>query len=80
MEMTGCRPGEALALRWNDIGGRIAITRRLSGREIVTGTKGGRDRHIPVLEPLRADLAALRELSSDRVDDHIFRTTAGRHW
>jgi integrase len=80
MEMTGCRPGEALALRWIDIGRRIAITRRLSGKQIVTGTKGGRERNVPVLAPLRADLTALRELSGDRADDHLFRTSAGRHW
>ena len=80
MEMTGCRPGEALALRWTDVGRRIAITRRLSGRQIVTGTKGGRERDVPVLAPLRADLTALRELSGDLANDHLFRTSAGRHW
>lgn len=61
MAMTGCRPGEALALRWSDVGARIAIARRLSGKQIVGGTKGGRDRSVPVLAPLQADLSALRE-------------------
>ncbi len=42
MELTGCRPGEALGLRWSDIGDRIAIVRRLSGRDVVEGTKAGR--------------------------------------
>jgi integrase len=80
MEMTGCRPGEALALRWCDIDRRIAITHKLSGREIVEGTKTGRHRGVPLLPPLRADLDELRDRSGDSVDDYIFRTPAGRHW
>lgn len=79
MEMTGCRPGEALGLRWSDVGDRIAIVRRLSGEELVAGTKGGGERLVPVLRPLRSDLAALRELSGDRADDFLFRTSTGRH-
>lgn len=80
MAMTGCRPGEALGLRWSDFGGRLSIVRRLSGSEIVAGTKGGEGRHVPVLAPLRADLAALREASEDAEDQHLFRTSARRHW
>lgn len=80
MEMTGCRPGEALALRWRDIGDRIAIGRALSGREIVERTKTGVDRSVPVLRPLRSDLAALRERSGGSADDYVFSTPAGRHW
>ncbi len=80
MEMTGCRPGEALALRWRDVGSRISIARRLSGSEIVERTKDGRDRRVPVLAPLGADLSALRELSGDGADDHVFRTANRRHW
>jgi integrase len=80
MKMTGCRPGEALALRWLDVGARISITRRLSGRQIVSGTKNGRDRSVPVLAPLRADLEDLRAVSGDSAADHVFHTTAGRHW
>jgi integrase len=81
MEMTGCRPGEALALRWEDIGpSRIRIYRTLSGKKIVDGTKTGRDRTAPLLNPLRSDLAALRELSGDPADAHVIRTPAGGHW
>jgi integrase len=79
-EMTGCRPGEALALRWKDIGSRIAICRALSGKEIVDRTKTGRDRSVPALPPLRHDLAALREVTGDSADAPLFRTSAGRHW
>jgi integrase len=83
MAFAGCRPGEALALRWSDIGSRIAISRRLSGREIVGGTKGGRDRSAPILAPLGSDLAELRvaELREAGADsDYLFRTSTGRHW
>ncbi|HEX5763880.1 MAG TPA: site-specific integrase [Solirubrobacterales bacterium] len=80
MAMTGCRPGEALGLRWSDVGSRIAIVRRLSGKEMIRGTKGGPDRRVPVLAPLRSDLAALRDLSGDAPGDFLFRTRVGRHW
>lgn len=79
MEMTGCRPGEALGLRWSDIGERIAIVRRLSGKDIVEGTKTGRHRSVPLLGPLRADLDQLRRLSGDDASEYVFRTPAGRH-
>jgi integrase len=80
MAMTGCRPGEALALRWRDIEGRVAIGHGLSGKQIVDRTKTEEDRVVPLLSPLRADLAALRERSGDSADDFIFRTPAGEHW
>lgn len=80
MEMTGCRPGEALALRWRDIGERIAIERALSGREIVERTKTGVGRSVPILRLLRSDLAALRERSGAGADDYVFSTPTGSHW
>jgi integrase len=80
MEMTGCRPGEALVLRWRDIGQRIAIACALSGREIVDRTKTGAGRNLPVLRPLRFDLTTLRERSGASADDYVFSTPAGRHW
>lgn len=80
MAMTGCRPGEALALRWEDIGSRIAIVRRLSGKEIVDGTKTSVDRSVPLLPPLRSDLALLRRHSGDAAGDYVLSTPAGDHW
>jgi integrase len=80
MAMTGCRPGEALVLRWSDVGRQIAISRRLSGREILAGTKNGCDRVVPLLPPLAADLSALRVRSGDHAEEWIFRTAAGGHW
>lgn len=80
MEMTGCRPGEALALRWRDVDGRVEVCRALSGDEIVDRTKTEADRIAPLLAPLARDLAALREQSGDGADDLVFRTPAGGHW
>ena len=80
MQMTGCRPGEALGLRWSEVGRRVAFVRALSGKEIAERTKTGRDRWAPLLAPLRSDLGALREMSGGRGDDYVFRTPAGTHW
>ncbi len=80
MEMTGCRPGEALALRWRDIEGRIVIARGLTGKQIADRTKTHRDRLAPLLAPLQADLAKLRERSGDGPDDYVFGTPRGTHW
>lgn len=80
MEMTGCRPGEALALRWRDLEGKVVIEHGLSGDEIVDRTKTEKDRIAPLLSPLLADLSALRRLSGDGPDDYVFQTPAGNHW
>jgi integrase len=79
MAMTGCRPGEALALRWADIEAGIRITKALSGRQIRDGTKPGRGR-IPLLSPLRADLDVVRIHSGDGPDDCVFSTPRGGQW
>ena len=80
MEMTGCRPGEALALRWREIGDRVLIARSLSGKEIVERTKNGEDRSTPLPAPLRSDLDALRHLTRDGAERYVFQTPAGDHW
>ena len=80
MEMTGCRPGEALALRWREIGDRVLIARALSGKEIVERTKNGQDRSAPLPAPLRSDLEALRHLTCDGAERYVFQTPAGDHW
>jgi integrase len=78
--MTGCRPGEALALRWHHIAGRVVVENGLSGDEIMNRTKTGKDRVAPLLKPLQADLDALRRVSGDGPDDYIFRTSEREHW
>ena len=80
MAMTGCRPGEVLALRWCDLESRVRISRALSGRRIVERTKTGRDRVVPLLSPLQADLEALRDCGGDEPDDFVFRSSRGGHW
>jgi integrase len=80
MEMTGCRPGEALAVRWRDIERQMAIEAALSGDKIVDRTKTEADRIVPVLAPLVPDLAVLRKLSGDGPDAFVFQTPAGEHW
>jgi integrase len=80
MEMSGCRPGEALALRWSDLEDRVSISRALSGKRIVERTKTGRDRVAPLLAPLQLDLRELRERSGDGPDDYVFRAAGGGHW
>ena len=72
MEMTGCRPQDALALRWVDIEGRVVLTKRLSDDKIKERTKNEGDRSAPLLEPLKEDLKALRERSGDGPLDQIF--------
>jgi integrase len=80
MEMTGCRPGEALALRWCDLGERVEITRGLSGSRVLERTKTGRDRVAPIYRPLQADLDALRRHSADGPEDFVIQKPAGGHW
>jgi len=80
MEMTGCRPGEALALRWCDLEDGVVIDKALSGDEIRAGTKTARERRAPLLRPLRGDFAALRRVAGDEVSEYVFRTSQGRHW
>jgi integrase len=80
MEMTGCRPGEALAVRWCDVEDRVVIARRLSGNEIKQGSKTGTERAAPLLKPLLADLKTLRARSGDGPLDPVFRKVDGRHY
>lgn len=80
MAMTGCRPGEALAVHWRDIERQLSIEGALSGDEIVDRTKTETDRIAPVPAPLLRDLAVLRKLSDDGPDDFVFQTPAGEHW
>ena len=79
--MTGCRPQDALALRWIDIEERVVLTKRLSDDEIKERTKNEGDRSAPLLKPLKKDLEALRRRSDDDPLDQIFRKPeSGKHY
>jgi integrase len=51
----GLRPGEALALRWRDVGGVLVVDRAVSDW-VIRQTKTNRRRTIEVVAPLAADL------------------------
>jgi integrase len=77
----GLRPGEALGLRWRDVGERtLLVERAVSDGEIKT-TKTGQLRAVRLLKPLRDDLDLWR-LASPRADDEdlVFPTRAGEPW
>jgi integrase len=77
----GLRPGEALALRWGDIGERTILVDRAVALGDVKGTKTGKRRSVRLLAPLAADLAEWR-LASRRPDETalVFPRKDGRAW
>lgn len=77
----GLRPGEALALKWSDIGAtHIEVTKALS-LGIAGRTKTGRTRRVPMLPCLREDLVAWRLRSERSADtDLVFPNHEGLPW
>lgn len=72
------RPGELWGLRWSDVrfGPRAELVVRFSrGR----GTKGGRVRRVPLLEPARAALERWRRATHAEADDLVWPGEGGRH-
>ncbi len=72
----GLRPEEALLLRWCDLGRTSVVSRTYTHGELRERTKTGRIRAVEVIEPLAADLEALRP----RVvtpDDLVFPSPTG---
>lgn len=55
----GLRPGEALALRWRDVG-RVLVVDRAVSDGVIRQTKTNRRRTIELVAPLAADLDLLR--------------------
>ena len=77
----GLRPGEALALRWEDIGAQsINVDKALAlGEE--KGTKTGATRVVRLVAPLRADLAAYRlRQGSPPAEALLFPMRDGKPW
>lgn len=89
LALAGVRPGEALALRWSDVGERtVSVTKSLAfGEEKATKTR--RDRSVPVSPELRLALDAWRaeqgnpfpaQLVFPRRDRGPWRDTDWRNW
>jgi integrase len=76
----GLRPGEALGLRWDDIGTQVIHVERaiVDGQEAPTKTR--RLRTVNLLNPLKKDLAEWRKLSAPESDGIVFPTSAGTYW
>lgn len=75
---TGCRPGEARALKWRDIGNdKILIERSVDDLNVVTPTKTGAVREVDMTPALK-DVLRLRRLKRERAghcvgaDDYVF--------
>jgi len=90
---TGCRRGEALGLKWEDVDfarGRIVIRRAVTSRELTT-PKSGKGRMVAMPPALAAelfDLLALREREAKadgvtrlgrEVPEWVFSSLAGTH-
>ena len=77
----GLRPGEALALRWGDIGERtILVDRALSYGE-VKSTKTRASRSVRMVRPLKSELAKLRMRNGRPGDEElVFPAHDGQAW
>jgi len=78
---SGLRPGEALGLKWGDIGDTTLLVQRSIALGEESPTKTGRTRSVRLLPPLRADLAVWR-LASGRppASALVFPAQAGGPW
>jgi integrase len=61
----GLRASEARLLRPDDVGADAAVVQ-------IRDAKGGKDRQVPLSEPLRARMAAYRERNRARIDEWFF--------
>jgi integrase len=77
----GCRPGEALALLWSDIGETHITVNKAMSMGQVKGTKTGKNRRVPMVAPLRQDLREWRMQSAhSKDDDPVFPNFRGEYW
>ena len=77
----GARPGEALALRWGDVGERTILIERADDDGAIKATKTGRARSARLMAPVRADLTAWRLASGRPGDDAVvFPKRGGGAW
>jgi integrase len=77
----GLRPGEAIGLRWNDIGRRTLLVERPVAFGQLKSTKTGSTRTVRVLAPLAEDFAAWQRVSRRAAPtDLIFPAPDGSPW
>jgi integrase len=75
----GLRPGEALALRWADVGGRVLKVERAAAKGEVKVTKNSRLRTVRLVTPLALDLAWWRSITPWRnADAYVFPNSLGQ--
>jgi integrase len=77
----GLRPGEAIGLRWHDVGERTLLVERSVAFGQLKPTKTGRARSVRLLAPLADDLAAWHEVTPRQAPtDLIFPAPDGSPW
>jgi len=77
----GLRPGEALALRWQDIRRRTILVERAVSAGELKGTKNGVNRAVVIWPPLRTDLEAWRNASApNHPSTLVFPDYQGNPW
>jgi integrase len=77
----GLRPGEALALRWGDIGVRTILVERAISYGEVKRTKTRATRSVRMVPPLKSELAKLRMRNGRPGDDElVFPAHDGDVW
>ena len=76
----GLRPGEALALRWKHIGSRSILVEQAVADGKLKPTKTGTARRVMLLDALRDDLGALRDLQDPPDDDHLLFALQAKPW
>jgi excisionase family DNA binding protein len=77
----GLRPGEALGLRWHDVGERTLLVERSVAFGQLKSTKTGKTRTVRLLPPLVEDLAAWHDTTArPGPTDLIFPAPDGAPW
>ena len=77
----GLRPGEALALTWEDVGERSLSIDKAVSFGVEKETKTGKTRVVPILKPLAEDLNEWRLASGHPVDAApVFPAANGEYW
>jgi hypothetical protein len=77
----GLRPGEALGLRWNDVGERTMLVERSVAFGELKSTKTGKARTVRLLAPLTESLATWRKSTTrSEPTDLVFPGPDGSPW